>query len=869
MKIRLNHILAVLGIALIVYLSWPRLSQIGLNSDSEIHIAFGVTIPFLRFDESTESQIRLNQDLRRLETLLDQIENLEKVTKREIPITWTFESIELIRKILEEAAPNSFARIVSRIQSAKDDVNITTFRGESSALMTRSELKNSLQSSISNSHNSGLEAIFGRNSNVFFPQFTFFNAENTQALLDSGIEYIATSGNNLYQSNPLTIETNGGGSKLTGIPTYDSSIIHNAGSIRRLIFSLRKKQLRGDHEDKLLYINFDIRELGEIDQSSFKFGYTYSIGELITSIWNKPHVKLTNLTKYLESSSIRYKIEEIDTQITPNLKIFTQTPIFSKAIRTVDRLRKLNSMIGMEKINRLGIDFDRMESNVSNLLNLRHFGPSGFGIPNSAKLQIEHYIENIDQYNALISNTLSAEARFPKISKVSNSKNLIPVENLVFVDAKDSHIVNIEFANKLLPNSLPEISSLSNIILSNGKDEAIPGVITRVSLEGDRILFRIFLKMAPKIKTNYTLSFNPTESGLLTSTKSRGSYRSLSNSEFHLAFSEENGFLEQGRFRGEKRLPPKSFLPNFTYSGVEYLPTQVEVTPISSGALGLAAVRISGSLSIPNHINSTPGFFETSLILIEDDPRLFVDTRIQLPKTDKTIILNSLDPKNAFSVDPNWGDITIAKLPWEHVESSDEVNLHVPRIHNANRALVRRPSFLNDSFTSQFNGENIFINYSIEFDGNNLRLKNEAPLLAITMSGFFSPNEVHPKKNRLDAPDGFFAVSSSDEVFFHWSDASEIAVRYKLYLGSTPGMLNQIFESTLPFFSTKQLYDLGKYYAQVSAFDNRGMESAPSKRISFHRSERNKSTHFEYRKWASLGYEYLIDLFSAVRDLFY
>jgi hypothetical protein len=132
----------------------------------------------------------------------------------------------------------------------------------------------------------------------------------------------------------------------------------------------------------------------------------------------------------------------------------------------------------------------------------------------------------------------------------------------------------------------------------------------------------------------------------------------LRNGTIQIRF--RNGFVQSVEAHGTPFLMEKSFAPWIFYGGRDYRSEAVHATVVSDGGNGVAAIKLSGEINLPENVSK--GYFDYYLYLVDGIDIIFVEGSITYPDTPRTTIFKPGIPALARLYDPKWQQVAPCPL---------------------------------------------------------------------------------------------------------------------------------------------------------------------------------------------------------------
>lgn len=305
----------------ILTLIGPRLWLINRKTEHKVFVSLGFHVNLYhsyRGDRADESGF--GKDIRIIRHILDVLDEFEKKGVF-VPVTWDFDNLFSLQKILPQHAPDILRRIRSRVDKGLDEIILMSYNNGMASAMNEVELRKSVEWAIRNPEQSGVEQIFGSYSPIIRPQEMMTSPGNFQIYKDLGLEYIL-----LYYSaipfdafrlfipdlsreeahNPLLLVNENIGELIKVIPSYNIGDLVENVSLNNWAEKLHRMQLRRKIDrDLLIAINFDADDefwYGLKLPSYLKWlPNTQGLKQIIESVAKLKYVKFSRLSDYVKN----------------------------------------------------------------------------------------------------------------------------------------------------------------------------------------------------------------------------------------------------------------------------------------------------------------------------------------------------------------------------------------------------------------------------------------------------------------------------------------------------------------------------------------------------------------------------------------
>jgi hypothetical protein len=675
MKNVFKYTLVLLIVVYIVYLVGlvilPKLSVIGKESKHKVYVSLGFHANFYHsYRIDTNDEAGFGKDIRIVRKI---IEVLDEKNKKGIPVkgVWDFENLFTLEEILPKYAPDIIQNIKRRVKEHGDEIILMSYNNGLVSAMTRDEFVYSIQNAITNAKKSGVKDIFGMYSPYVRPQEMMVSAGNfnlyKELRIKGAVLYYSSIPFDAFRvfidelsleeaHNPLIYNNTITNGRMLIIPAYNHADLIENVSIYNWVQMLRHEQLRGNiKNDVLICINSDADD-------SYWYGYnlpsylkwvsnTGGLSQLIDDIASLDYVEFTTLHDYVQHhkpvKEISFGQDTADGSFNGYVS-WAEKKYCSDYWTAVEKDRMTHTFVKKlyeyikkplpEKIKvALGESFQKR----MRLLSTTNFG---MATPFLAKNR-EHVVDELIQQMQSITDPIVRDSKAYAQKFCSQDKKVQDFRNYEYVNSllvlsqnSDNFVLTIsgdlpqgydyflKYNNTLLPVFVFSHNGTSRIfvkegILSNG-------------------VYHIVRK--PHRETQYT---------------TKATKQLLKNSTITITF--KHG-VNSVAAHGKDVLDEYSLLPWIQYNGKNYRPEKIEVTVLRNGDDGVAAVKMSGTVALPQ--NMTPGQFEYIIALVDDIDMIFVDGTITYPDTQRTKIFKPGLPQLARIYDPAWQQVAPCPL---------------------------------------------------------------------------------------------------------------------------------------------------------------------------------------------------------------
>ncbi|MEW6526234.1 MAG: hypothetical protein AB1444_06145 [Spirochaetota bacterium] len=675
MKNIFKYALALLVVVYIVYLVGsiilPKLSVIGKESKHKVYVLLGFHANFYHsYRIDTNDEAGFGKDIRIVRKI---IEVLDEKNKKGIPVkgVWDFENLFTLEEILPRYAPDIIQNIKHRVKEHGDEIILMSYNNGLVSAMTRDEFVYSLQNAITNVKKSGVKDIFGVYSPYVRPQEMMTSAGNFNLYKELGIQGVV-----LYYSaipfdafrvfvdelsleeahNPLIYNNTITNERMLVIPAYNHADLIENVSIYNWVQMLRHEQLRGNiKNDVLICINSDADD-------SYWYGYklpsylkwvpnTGGLSQLIDDIASLDYVEFTTLHDYVQHhkpvKEISFGQDTADGSFNGYVS-WAEKKYCSDYWTAVEKDRMTHALVKAlykyikqpipENIKvALGESFQKR----MRLLSTTNFG---MATPFLAKNR-EHIVDELIQQMQSTTNPV-----------VRDSKAY--AQKICSQDKKVQNFNNYEYVNSLLVLTQNADNFVLTIAgdLHEGYDYFLKynSTLLPVFVFSHNGISRIFVKEGILSDGVYHIVRKPHRQTQYTTNATK---QLLKNSTIAITFKQGVNSVEA---HGKDVLDEYSLLPWIQYNNKNYRPEKIDVTVLRNGDDGVAAVKISGTVALPQNI--TPGQFEYVIALVAGIDIIFVDGTITYPDTPRTKIFKPGMPQLARIYDPAWQQVAPCPL---------------------------------------------------------------------------------------------------------------------------------------------------------------------------------------------------------------
>jgi len=683
----------------------PRLSLIGKKTDHHVYVAYGFHVNLYHsYRIDTNNEEGFGKDIRIIRKI---IEILDQKNREGIPVkgVWDIENLFSLQEQLPKYAPDIIQNIKRRVKENKDEVILMSYNNALSSALTPKEFKESMYRAVSNAQGSGVKDLFDVWSPFVRPQEMMVTPGNYDAYKKLGIKGIC-----LYYSaitfdafrafvreltleeahNPVSYKNEETGEKMVIIPTYNHGDMIENVSIKRWVRELHREQLRGNiKNDVLLFFNTDA-------DAEYWFGYdlparlawmpnTGGLEQSIESIKDLDYVKFTNLEDYLKNhppvSEISFGQDTADGSFNGYVS-WAEKAYSHDFWSAVTRNRRLHSFVDTfyHYLKRPIPDFinDALSKSFEKRMRLQSTTNFGLATPFLARTRervVESLIKEMEQIEngihlaltktnaGILSKRNLHDQMDGKLEYLDSflilPESLSPREGNGFfltTRVKSSDIFQKEFVLKnknKLPISVRKVSSFKEI---NSEYHTIRLYVPKQYslVPGPYSLYSIKAKDLPEGRFGSTVASKTT----------------LQNGSVTVNVA-DNGIIESIKYNGKDYLKKGSFIPKIRYGGKLFQPDRFNVTVLNDGSYGVASIQLDTEFTtLPD---STPGYAEYQLTLVDGLPYLLVNAKVQYPETSRDDVFKPHLPLLARKWDSKWEEV----MPLELV-LSDTANRKVP-----------------------------------------------------------------------------------------------------------------------------------------------------------------------------------------------
>lgn len=656
---------------LIGYICIPRLLVIGKESKHKIYVSLGFHANFYHsYRIDTNDEAGFGKDIRIVRKI---IEVLDEKNKKGIPVkgVWDFENLFTLEEILPKYAPDIIQNIKRRVKKHGDEVILMSYNNGLVSAMTRDEFVYSMQNAITNTRKSGVKDIFGIFSPYVRPQEMMTSAGNFNLYKELGIQGVV-----LYYSaipfdafrvfvdelsleeahNPLIYNNTITNERMLVIPAYNHADLIENVSIYNWVQMLRHEQLRGNiKNDVLICINSDADD-------SYWYGYnlpsylkwvpnTGGLSQLIDDIASLDYVEFTTIHDYVQHhkpvKEISFGQDTADGSFNGYVS-WAEKKYCSDYWTAVEKDRMAHAFVkALYKYIKQPISEKIQAALVESFQKrMRLLSTTNFGMatPFLAKNR-EHVVDDLIKQMQSITDTVIRDLKAYAQKICSQDKKAQEFSNYEYVN---SVLVLKQNADNFVFTISGELPVGYDYFLKYN-DTPIP-----VFVFSQNGISRFFVKGGIPSDGVYHIVRKPHSQTQYTT---HATQQLLKNSTIVIKFKHGVNSIE---VNGKEVLDEYSFLPWIQYNGKNYRPKTVNIKIINDGTNGVAAVKLYGTLNIPQNI--TTGNFEYCIYLVEGVDMIFVDGVITYPDTPRTKIFKSSIPQLARIYDPSWQQVAPCPL---------------------------------------------------------------------------------------------------------------------------------------------------------------------------------------------------------------
>ena len=654
------------------YICIPRILVLGKDSKHKVYVALGFHANFYHsYRIDTNDEAGFGKDIRIVRKI---IEVLDEKNKQGIPVkgVWDFENLFTLEEILPKYAPDIIKNIKRRVKEHGDEIILMSYNNGLVSAMTRDEFVYSVQNAISNQKKSGVKDIFGVYSLYVRPQEMMVSAGNFNLYKELGIKGVV-----LYYSaipfdafrlfiDPLTLEeahnpliyTNSlTNERMLIIPAYNHADLIENVSIENWVKMLRYDQLRGNiQKDVLLCINSDADD-------SYWYGYnlpsylkwvpnTGGLSQLIDDIAKLDYVEFTTIHEYLKNhkpgKEISFGQDTADGSFNGYVS-WAEKKYCSDYWTQVEKDRHIHGFVqSFYTFLQKPVPFDvvaALKKSFEKRMRLLSTTNFGMATPFLAKNR-EHVVDDLIQHMQSITEPVVRDIK-------------AYVQTLCRQDTKVQDFKNYEYVNSLLLLKQNTDNFVVTIYdeLPQGydyflkyKDTVLPAFV--FSHDG---MSRIFVKNKIPSDGVYHIIRAPHGQKQYST---QATSKVLKNSTIVVSF--DDGFINSVEANGKRVLEANSFIPWIEYNGRNYRPEIITTQILHDGTNGVAAIKLSGQISLPDNISA--GNFEYCIYLVDGIDMIFIDGTINYPDTPRTKIFKPGIPQLSRIYDPSWQQVAPCPL---------------------------------------------------------------------------------------------------------------------------------------------------------------------------------------------------------------
>ncbi|MCG8638041.1 MAG: hypothetical protein MI863_29720, partial [Desulfobacterales bacterium] len=670
----------------------PAGAQPAVHWNNKVYVAFGFHGNLYHsFRGDTNDENGFGKDIRVIRHILA---TLDRFNDRGVPVraSWEFDNHFSLEHLLPEHAPDIIDRVKHRVAEGRDEVLLMSYNNGIASAMTRQELTDAVNWSVSNPWGSGVKDIFGSYSPIVRPQEMMTTPGNFRIYKNSGIRAVS-----LYYSatpfdtfrvfsreltreeahNPLTYKTPGTGEEILIIPTYNIGDLVENVSLGLWVRRLHRLQRQGViRRDVLVFINFDADSeywtgTGRLKWPLNRLPNTGGLEGLVNEVKDLNYVRFTTVNDYLAdhgpAGSVTFSQDTADGSF-DGYNSWSEKQAATDHWTRIVRARRIHGTA--EKLIRLLKD-PGFESRVRPLmdkayiLRMKALSTTNFGMatpfvaPRRNRVmgdildrldrlgdRIETAVHYAVQEELTATPVPAGHRTVDTLMLISPGGNALPDtpspgSRFVILGQQTVRAADAE-KGKGLYLTAPDGSTYPLI--------PVPGPAEkRFYIPGNR--------SAPD--GLYALTLGPVHDGTgLTAAGSAGG-ATLKNRDITMAF-DRAGALSAFRWNGEQLLAPGSLMPYIRYGGSQNTPDAL--TASAAKGKRTAAVRMSGDWTGPENRTLLPGTVNYTFSLLEDLPYLFVSGEVRYPTTVNTDLIKADIPGLAVPADLEWQEVAPLEL---------------------------------------------------------------------------------------------------------------------------------------------------------------------------------------------------------------
>lgn len=649
-----------------------RLLVIGKESKNRIYVSLGFHANFYHsYRIDTNDEAGFGKDIRIVRKI---IEVLDEKNKKGIPVkgVWDIENLFTLEEILPQYAPDIIVNLKRRVKENGDEIILMSYNNGLVSAMTRDEFMYSIKNAISNPKRSGVKDIFGTYSPYVRPQEMMVSAGNFDLYKELGIQGVVLyyssipfdafrvfvdkltleeAHNPLLYNNPTTKET------MLIIPAYNHADLIENVSIYNWVKMLRYEQLRGNiQNDVLICINSDADD-------SYWYGYnlpsylkwvpnTGGLSQLIDDIASLEYVEFTTIRDYVKHhkpvKEISFGQGTADGSFNGYVswaekKYCSDYWTAAEKDRSVHKLvQSMYAYLKQDVPAKITRALQNSFATRMRLLSTTNFGMATPFLAKNREHVVDDIISKLQSLTAPVIETIKSTTKeqcahdkhkqnFKEYEYV-NSVMLLQQNNGAFVftvplTLEQGYDYFLQHSNTLHPVKVLSYNGMSRIFIND-----------TILADGVYHIVR-----RPHTKSQYT---------------TRASDSELRNN--YITINITKGFISSVESYGKKFLEEKSFIPWIEYNDRSYRPEKITTKVLSNGDNGIAAIKLSGTITLPNNI--TTGNFEYIIALVDGSDLIFVDGGITYPDTPRTKIFKPGIPQLARIYDPAWQQVAPCPL---------------------------------------------------------------------------------------------------------------------------------------------------------------------------------------------------------------
>lgn len=654
------------------YIFIPRILVIGKDSKHKVYVAIGFHANFYHsYRIDTNDEAGFGKDIRIVRKIIDV---LDEKNRNGIPVkgVWDFENLFTLEEILPKYAPDIIKNLKRRVREHGDEIILMSYNNGLVSAMTKDEFVYAIQNAITNAKNSGVKDIFGMYSPYVRPQEMMVTSGNFNLYKNFGLH-----GAVLYYSsipfdafrvfvdelsleeahNPLIYNNKDTKEEMLIIPAYNHADLIENVSIENWVKMLRYEQLRGTiQNDVLLCINSDADD-------SYWYGYnlpsylkwvpnTGGLSQLIDAIASLDYVEFTTISDYVKKhkavKEISFGQDTADGSFNGYVS-WAEKKYCSDYWTAVEKDRYIHGFVqSLYTFLQKPVPFDitiALKKSFEKRMRLLSTTNFGMATPFLAKNR-EHVVDDLIRHLQSITEPIVrdiktyAQTLCRQDIKVQDFKNYEYVNSLLLLRQNtDNFVVTIydelplgydyflKYHDTIVPVFVFLHDGISRIFVNNG-----------IPFDGVYHIIR-----APHNQRQYS---------------TKATNKLIKNST--IVISCDGGFINSVKAHGKKVLNAYSLMPWIEYNGKSYRPERVTTQILNDGTSGVAAIKLSGHISLPEYI--TPGHFEYSIYLVEGVDMIFVDGKITYPDTPRTKIFKPNIPQLSRIYDPKWQQVAPCPL---------------------------------------------------------------------------------------------------------------------------------------------------------------------------------------------------------------